>query len=126
MTDLSSLIERLEKATEGSRELDGEIWCAANGYEFLVWDGAGVRYRVRETGWYAAEHVKPYTASLDCALTLVPEGWQWRAWHTPTDEGSLWGAEVNWEPPGNVYAETPALALCIAALRARQAREGRE
>ena len=100
-----TLIEKLEGATEGSRELDAEIHVAVGGTEFTV---------------------PYYTTSIDAALTLVPEGrarrtiylpcgfWPYRVWvyrdaHRPLEQDS--GAPV--------LGRTEALALCIAALRAR-------
>lgn len=62
---------------------------------------------------------RPYTGSLDAALTLVPEGWYHMA-------GTRWNAPANarlvsGDGPVVVFtaeASTAALALCIAALKA--------
>jgi hypothetical protein len=51
-----------------------------------------------------------YTASLDAAVTLVPEGCGWMVMNNAAKVGPL---------PSR--ASTPALALCSAALRARAA-----
>ena len=102
MTDLETLIARLEAATEGSRELDGEIYSAMSG---------------KATGLNNADD---YTTSIDAALTLVPEGYDW-------DVGRLNGRyiadvsrKVSEEGWLNQHARGPssALALCIAALKA--------
>jgi hypothetical protein len=78
------------------------------------------------------EYVSPhYTASLDAAMTLVPEGWETSIYiggenanvqmETPAmrdewfDEG---GGPIDGTAP------TPALALCAAALRAREEDRG--
>lgn len=111
---MKDLIERLETATEGSRELDFAVAIAAHPNKDH-WEGCRVR------GGF--EHGQPhYTTSLDAALTLVGNNW-WKvecgggpaffayvaAWTTPTDEAICgWG-------------ESAALALCIAALKARAA-----
>src|SRR5690606_20644606 len=58
---LPDLIARLEKATGPDRELDGRIWCAINGYEFVQWDGAGCVYRAKSIGHIDARHVKDWT-----------------------------------------------------------------
>lgn len=70
----SNLPSRIEGEEVGSRELDAEVWCVANGYDFIRWDGGGVAYRrpghqmaSREPG----DWIKPYTSSLDAALALV-------------------------------------------------------
>jgi hypothetical protein len=58
-----------------------------------------------------------YTASIDSALTLVPEGWEWvidSGGHVELTKSRLRGPHVD----GN--AATPALAICAAALRTRE------
>jgi hypothetical protein len=105
MTDLSALLALIEKllaAPEGSRELDAAIAVevgVAPGYQ-----GDGVYTCPRYT-----------TSGIDTAQMLVPEGW----------EGSV-GVNRNFaqlylsarEGVGAVGA-SPAISLCIAALRAR-------
>lgn len=66
-----------------------------------------------------------FTASLDAAMTLVPERadsggeryrleqWNANGVHAPHVRASAWVAGAR-----RVYAATPALALCAAALRA--------
>jgi len=65
-------------------------------------------------------------ASLDAAMSLVPEGWAWSLSHLPPfGPAGKSDAVLN----NTVFAEnavigtaaTPALALCAAALRARAA-----
>src|SRR5690606_3142744 len=72
---MKDLIERLERAEGPARELDGRIWCAVNGYEILGWDDDGCQYRAKQPGWISSYYIREWTASLDAALTLVPEGW---------------------------------------------------
>ena len=57
---------------------------------------------------------RPFTTSLDAAVTLVPEGMAWTAGCEPdfTPFARLWEHDLVW-------ASTPALALCAAALSAR-------
>lgn len=79
---LSSLVERLEKATGADRELDVEIWLA-------VTDGS---YRKKWNYTHSATGrvcemdetrdkfghlvlVPAYSESTDAAMSLVPEGW---------------------------------------------------
>lgn len=115
---MDDLIARLEAATAPSRELDvliaqavGEPW-GAGGYSI---------------GGNWGERAARYTASIDVALTLVPEGWHWCACgpsdtHLPIayivpDMGRTpWPKWVD-----DIEGATPAIALCIAALRARSA-----
>lgn len=89
---MDELIERLKQATGPDPELDYDIQCEM--------DGRG----------------KPpaYTGSFDAALTLVPRGVWWRC-----------SCDIDLTPTavvgGSQYAEvgaTPAIALCIAALKA--------
>ena len=71
-----------------------------------------------------------YTASLDAALSLVPDGWKWTlhsadtagppcAYCVPNMGRLPWPMWVN-----DVSAATPALALCAATLRARAEEAG--
>ncbi len=126
---MQSFIERLEEASEPSRGLDAEIfkiakpvhaksayWRAAPGVpdQRTLWKSTLGNKSVQ----LAALH---YTSSVDAALTLVPEGWYTGA--ACEDAGGSWSwslygkgrnvATASWHP-------TPALALCIAALRARK------
>jgi hypothetical protein len=65
-----------------------------------------------------------YTASLDAAMTLVPEGWSWNV----ANLSGLSRCEANAFAPlhgGETHAraETPALALTAAALRSHAQKE---
>ena len=100
---MNTLIERLEALTAPSREVDLLIMRHAENI-------GGDR-----------ENALPYTASIDAAMTLVPEKYafgcgkgtsepsveSW-AWCGPDEGPYAWGA-------------TPAIALCIAAIKAREA-----
>ena len=108
---MTDLIKRLEEAEEGSPFLDREIWVAL---EF-----AGNRSPV-----CAPE----YTTSLDAAVALaerVLPGCLWTAGSNTYDGAPNGQAEVFLPVPsdfhdgcGEVTAATPALALCIAILKA--------
>jgi len=121
------IIERLEKAEGPSRELDAEIWerlglvdekhCA----RWRAMDGRKDLTRERFVRAWAPE----FTESLDAALTLVPEGWSWKLVHEPHD--GLYRVVMRQAPRLEIVAlayvvtkATPALALCLAALKARQ------
>jgi len=118
MITISSVIQKLEQATEGSWELDCEIYEIFHGPEGdEPWPGCPAHY----------------TTSVDAALTLVPEGWrvedlsqgrQRSLWYV-----NLWPiSKKNWDDnEKQAYSEdrpSPALALCIAALRARLEPDG--
>lgn len=65
--------------------------------------------------------VPAYTASLDAAMTLVPEdALTWHAGkHLKTGEGQAYVLVPDRRDPLYVVTATPALALTAAALRAR-------
>lgn len=122
---LDQLIKRLEDAKEGSRELDREVALVSG------WRRMGSEHRPHG-GWYWRggpndctgtqvdnEHPPHYTTSLDAALTLVPEGWNYAL----NSNGAIPVADVYQDVENDRWpsASTMALALCIAALKARQA-----
>ena len=138
----TELIERLEKADAGSRELDAAIHCAI-WPERITHPNLAPGMTMRDYGdertnrqVASAEYIHKdrgpaprYTTSLDAALTLVPEGWDW-------DIGVCAGdAEAFLTMPGNgflsdrgdteIYGrhKAPALALVIAALNARAGKD---
>lgn len=106
--DLKALAERCEAADGPSRELDAEIAVALN----LPWDYAadwGPRGMDKPVA-------QPYTASLDAAMMLLPEGYMWGIGST--------GSATLAKPVNGLFpvhrgnAATPALALTAACLRA--------
>lgn len=111
---LDELAERVEKLTGPDRSIDWTIHLR-NGLE-------GV-------GMYG-DHPS-YTASIDAAMTLVPEGCAWALYSDgPTYKAS---AEIGKHPSGGELmqgdwigeGEAPALALTAASLRALSALGGR-
>jgi hypothetical protein len=136
-SDLQSLLSRLETATEGSRELDAEIDAALRIGKPGLPDWARTNFptwRARPDGRVECAHgdgtgslhweSQPFTRSVDAALSLVPEGLMvsMTIGHgqavANVKTGSILNPETR-EWPG--YAKTPALALVVAALRARGA-----
>ena len=123
MGDLLELAARCEAATGPDREIDCRISLELSGIAYGDSDVAEMLlYRDEPTGYGryrpADEHVPAYTASLDAAMTLVPEGHVWSV-----DAGGFAGVEPYNGDPGPSWStkcgNTPALALCAAALRAR-------
>jgi hypothetical protein len=104
---LLELAERCEKATGPDRRLDFGILKAT--------------CTEREECLYVNGKPEPrYTASLDAAMTLVPEG---RGLiYKRHGIKNVWRVQIL-SGDGNTFidgdAATPALALCAAALRAR-------
>ena len=130
---LEALAARVGAArVEADRKLDGEIWCAINGYAHVMWDGAGVVFRQadKSIGHHYADRIRPFTASLDAAASLVPDGWRFSV-DNLSAAGPLALCE-HWPKsgPSHMYqrgeAATPALALTAAALRARAMEAGDE
>ncbi len=117
MTD-DELIAALEKATGPDRWLDFEIWCAMtkpSGFPALS-EPKENRKRWFET-WKNTDAIPLYSASIDAALTLVPEGWSWRAGNLPSGKGFAdLGTQASLQC---IEGATPAISLCIAALKAR-------
>jgi hypothetical protein len=119
LTDsMTELAERCEQATGPCRNLDNAIRLATN-------NGC------------AFDDDPRYTASIDAAMTLVPEGWRIVGIcesepDSPPEElkGLPWAARLKLPSDdlrakwGMAYARTAALALCAAALRARAAAHG--
>ncbi len=115
----AALIAKLEEAKEGSRELDYTIRMVLAGYEPVSADAAR---RADEDGADPAPH---YTTNLQDAVDLVPEGWVWHVWGV--DDG-MPNAEVrktiSHTPQYGLSGCNPALSLCIAILKALEARDG--
>jgi hypothetical protein len=99
MTDLASLIERLRAATGPDRELDNAIYEAFRGLNGVA--------KLR------------YTGSLDAAMTLVPSDRNWSVRRIGVKFAGL--VETGTDSGAAFVTSTPAIALCIAALLARDA-----
>ena len=118
-SSLSDLIARLEKATGPDRELDEQIQAAISGATLEKQADGRSAYH-RDGFWISIGKVLPYTSSIDAAMTLVPEGME-------KDFTDLYGVArvsvgINAEPGpfyGTHEGGSLAIALCIAALRAR-------
>ena len=105
---MSDLIERLEALTGPCRECDQEI-------------GVFVRNLDRPESApriIGVANCPPYTASIDRAMTLVPDG----AKLTFQNHGDIAGRSLWLVEPNERFSSgaTPAIALCIAALKATQ------
>ena len=128
---MRELIERLEKAEGPDAELDKCIMMAVDykEYERRWWaarpDDIAARYMSKDQQKQMAEDnwiAPPYTASIDAALTLVPDGHASAVGTMAFKDSDKLPWATYWTPQGWPYsteAATPALALCAAALRAR-------
>lgn len=114
---MDALITELEAAPVGSRELSDKVLLATG-------------WSIGSTGhWFTPEHerlgINPQrpspTESLDAALTLVPEGWFINT-ANQSNSGWIWGLynpDIQECVANRIEKEPPALALTIAALKAR-------
>lgn len=110
------LAARVEAAEGPSRDLDMQIALAC----FSESDAAA-------QGWFHTlkqmrnrlSVVPAYTASIDAALTLVPEGMDWERRHP--NEWKVFGDDKDgfYRYGTSEGAATPAQGLCAAALRAK-------
>lgn len=123
-TDYADLIRRLEAETEPDRALADEILEACgwvfdsndDGEVTAVYDVAGVQYSPLE--------LPDPTESLDAALTLVPAHHLWWVKQGFRFQAVVWMIETDYDeryPPTGFSTNSPALALCIAAMKARAA-----
>jgi hypothetical protein len=118
-TTLLALAERCEQAVGPDRELDVAIaraldWKPLYRDDYSKWwPPAAVedsRARKRSILHHPTQPLPKFTASLDDALTLVPEECGWMVMNSAAKVG-VWPS----------HGATPALAFCAAALRARAA-----
>lgn len=120
MNDPSALLVLAErcKCEEPSLELDEAI-------AFVI------GWRLKEAMWWKAPGAKDwvlgapcFSSSLDAVVTLVPKGWCWQGGLSYTERDAwmrVFPRALMPDGTGNISAQTPALALCAASLRARAA-----
>ncbi len=127
---LREVMARLEAATKRSAVINREIWKLigltpaqeAHCAQWCRMDGRTDLTREQ----YIAAWAPDFTGSVDAALTLVPE--EWTAWELSSKANKtqfraelsrLVGLNSENEDFEDGWSATPALALCIAALKAR-------
>ncbi|WP_090428278.1 MULTISPECIES: hypothetical protein [unclassified Ensifer] len=111
-------IERIQTADQPGRELDLEIallmgWKKADGNE----NATGLEM-IGPTG--EAGPLPPFTSSMTTAVELVHKVSPGDAWGA-VFEGGIGSASIGNGPPSR--AVTPAMALCLAALRLKEFRD---
>lgn len=124
---MTDIISRLEAAPEGSRELDIEIDRLVRPERYAQEKPApadlppGFGQDALSLAMHDAPH---YTTSIDAVLALMPEGWRIAEMHDDPDDGcrvSLYcpyNRGLGWKYRS--IARIPALALCIAILKANE------
>lgn len=144
---IDELIEALESASEGSRELDALVWtqvCTLPDFGYprdALADGYEPKFEPEQNGsvnCYAycapdsynriARRSAPhYTTSLDAAIALMPAGHDIKITQASGPHRTDWYArcqkrdEYGSAPCHRSNASTEPLARCAAALRARKA-----
>lgn len=126
---LPALVDALVFMTAPSRLADGEIFRAVCGRPGDVWRQFGdddIWHRQDPKDTVAYEPPPYYTASIDAALTLVPDdhGWDINALHgddpfVTIDEPDTVEFPGHFYQVAHSYGKTAALAICAAALKAR-------
>ena len=119
---MADLIKRLEEATEGSRDLSDECLLAVGwtpGNDATKW-----WFNPITQEW---DHPPSPSENVQDAIDwMVPEGWEFaRLWSAANPKDRPWfGCDMRMDEPYKIIkslgAATPALALCIAALKARE------
>ena len=126
---MTGLIKRLEEAEGPDRELSNAIYAELNPLLKPVGGEASSNrfYNPNKISRRAAEkyivsggatsYAPHYTSSIDSALTLVPDGWGFGIFPecTQLTYGPIPALKVIL-----AKAKTPALAICIASLKALQ------
>jgi hypothetical protein len=136
MTALADLLARLESASEGSADLDGEVLCFVRGWRFIDAEDQGGQLVVhcapaQQSGYVGFGSDRP-TRSLDAAVMLLPHGYainNMMIWpgcpstvtvvETREDHDGRFihhGGDRFWQ----AEAATAPIAICIACLRARE------
>ena len=134
MTDLKSLIAELEQAKEGSRELSDKVLLACGWRYEKIADGVGFSGKPRQQDTWIDPTGVPWTRSvkskrpsptesLDDAMTLVLECSYIDMTIEPVredcDRVCLAVIRIDNDTRFSGTSTTPALTLCIAALKAR-------
>lgn len=129
---MDNLIARVEAATGPSRELDAEIFIRVKHPTWRLQTGCEPfpdevkPGRIQEPDGFAWREAPTYTASLDAAMTLVPNGegrWPQVYYVGPNPnnqrQGHRWSIWLKGkaEPVKGHHKDSSALALCAAALR---------
>lgn len=114
---MKELIARLELDMGGNREMDHAI-ASAVGHMKQIKDDV-IYDPPYPTGQPRCQPLR-YTTSLDAALTLRPPGHRLRIWEHHTGSFGCDFFPAGGGPLSKAHAASLALAVCIAALKARE------
>jgi hypothetical protein len=129
---MQDIIDKLKSATGPSRHIDADIAVSVDAAYYAVSDSPGNHQNghvveVKDGKQFRMTIAPYYTASLDAAVKLIPDGLFWLAGMGRTRPGEpLAGASVvlpndTINPLGQAEGDHLAICICIAALEARSA-----
>lgn len=137
--EMEALIQRVEKAQGPDASIDADIavatgWKRGQVIACFTPEDARIRFPDDHNGFCRAYDVPRYTASLDAAVSLVPEGHWWNVSRTCADNSPMrhFGTRSGhcftagcapWGRDQHTTAHTPELALLVAILKALLAGE---
>ena len=116
---IEELIAALERADAPSRELELRI-----ARDVLDSEPLGHAAGLPDKLLIAQAEIGPwprYTSSIDAALSLVPEGWDYIAGYANGQCFADCGPANTFNSVGQVQHDSFAIAICVAALKARAA-----
>lgn len=121
---LQELIEKLETADKGSRQLNAEVWCHLAGARFIAMSAPDCfKYEPSNKPGLRWGHTlsrkEMVTESIDAARTLVPDRWQWVLYGRTGDTPATAILACSTEAQLSAHHPVTEIALCIAALKAR-------
>lgn len=138
-SELLALAAKVEALTGPDREVDALVAAAFGIIDYdgpaplgtpffcVTDDGLRVRFSTRlddgSEHSLASRLPKPFTASLDAAMTLVPEGCLWVGGLAQTGRAAMAVCPFGSTDGEHSTASTPALALTAASLRAIAAQQ---
>lgn len=123
---MEALIKQLRLAEQGGRVLDCAIeeflWPIYAGWKYVGWLDH-IEYWVGPDGEREDCSAGEYTTSIDAALSLVPAAYRgnWDIKYRNGPNGSCRAELYRPSYQVDALARTPALAVCMAAIRARGA-----
>lgn len=129
---MQTLLQRLESLTAPSREVDAEIALSIPGFcaptaHYDAKDDCLVWHEYHEHGLpgaHLSQELPRFTASIDAALLGKPDGFYWRmTMGRELPDAALNSVVLRKHDSAEIFAQaehdTPAIALCIAIVKAR-------
>lgn len=135
---IAEIIEQLEKATEPSAEID--FWITVRVWDVSEETDEALQADIDQVGIEGMCIEKPFTSSIDAVVSLCEQVLPGHGWGIESNTSHIkacldpdlgepcakhphWAAVSNTSTRQFEDAATPALALCLAVLKAKQAQE---